>query len=885
MVAAAHIYAKRWGLHVFPTQYPNHHVVEQGGETVTRRMCSCQLGAKCKRMGKHPASPNGFKDATTDPVAIERLWGRDQAYNVAIRTGVESGMFAVDIDAGKGGEATFEAIVEKHGALPHTVTVLTGGGGLHYYFRHPGGAWIPTKTDALGPGVDIRGDGGYVCAPPSVHASGNLYRYEASSRIDEIPIADAPPWLLDLVKEKPRVVKQAGEIDESKFPPLDRRVARARAWLAKAEPAIEGQGGHNATFQAAAALVRGFALPNEVALQILREDYNPRCDPPWDDDDLQHKVESAETKSERPRGYLLALQPSREPQPREEPRERDMTPPPDDEPPADFYDRILGSQVAAAPAGRQAGRSRATGGRPAPSRAAREPGDDDDGEGGPPPPPPPGGDRRPPTHTFITGDHTEYGQAIIETLGDVPFCFDEGMFWRYTQATGTWEKVDRALLQEMAFDLSFSRSGSVIQPPGADPKQVKMKDSDVRGTISAVQSYLGARCADGRQRRFSQAREGVAFRNGFLVVRRGAAQLVPHSPDHMCRHAFDFDYDPGAAHPRMDSVFYEVFANVKPEERRDRIRLLQEFIGTCLIGEATKYQKCLVMYGEGNNGKSQIIEIARAAFPGPIANLPPQYWGKRFQTLDLVGKLANLCDEIPDRDVTDGNVFKSMISGDPQHLDIKNQSPTSFRPRCGHIFSANKLPGTVDHSMGFWRRFIVVTFDRDMSQLPDGITPDIGKLVAEAERPGIVAWAIEGAIRAQAQRGYTVPAGSTASMEEWRNSVDPIRMWVCGEGRPYLVQERSSSSTYALFREWSRGHGFAEMSITTFGHRMKTSGVVKCQRNKLGMSYWIPGPDGRPVGASASQPPGRTVDVGLREDGSYGVEQEEMFGYDAAQDE
>ena len=80
---------------------------------------------------------------------------------------------------------------------------------------------------------------------------------------------------------------------------------RARAYLAKMPPAISGSGGHLATFNAAQVLVRGFDLEEGAALGLLRDHYNPRCQPPWSERDLQHKIRSAAKDSQRERGYLL----------------------------------------------------------------------------------------------------------------------------------------------------------------------------------------------------------------------------------------------------------------------------------------------------------------------------------------------------------------------------------------------------------------------------------------------------------------------------------------------------------------------------------------------------------------------------------------------------
>lgn len=104
-------------------------------------------------------------------------------------------------------------------------------------------------------------------------------------------------------RERPSVPRLDLEEIEDRFP-LEERVERARRYLAKMDPAISGEGGHNQTFEAALAVTRGFALPETEAMDLL-EEYNERCEPSWTTADLEHKLASAAADGRRPPGYLL----------------------------------------------------------------------------------------------------------------------------------------------------------------------------------------------------------------------------------------------------------------------------------------------------------------------------------------------------------------------------------------------------------------------------------------------------------------------------------------------------------------------------------------------------------------------------------------------------
>ena len=130
----------------------------------------------CRPRSKTPATPNGLKDATIDGGLVGGWWEQWPDANPAVRTGCPSGLVVLDVD-GDAGRASLRSLEARHGALPETMVVSTPRGGMHFYFRHPGGD-VRNSAGKLGTGLDIRGDGGYVLVPPAVGASGRRYRVE-----------------------------------------------------------------------------------------------------------------------------------------------------------------------------------------------------------------------------------------------------------------------------------------------------------------------------------------------------------------------------------------------------------------------------------------------------------------------------------------------------------------------------------------------------------------------------------------------------------------------------------------------------------------------------------------------------------------------------------
>ena len=142
---------------------------------------------------KAPWLPEWQRAASTDAETI-RGWGQERPdAGVGIATGEGSGIFVFDVDPGHGGNESLAALEAAHGPLPETQRVRTGGGGTHHYFRWPGFD-VRNSAGRLGPGLDVRGAGGQVVAPPTVHPdTGEEYEWETGP---DVIVAVAPGWLL-----------------------------------------------------------------------------------------------------------------------------------------------------------------------------------------------------------------------------------------------------------------------------------------------------------------------------------------------------------------------------------------------------------------------------------------------------------------------------------------------------------------------------------------------------------------------------------------------------------------------------------------------------------------------------------------------------------------
>lgn len=135
------------------------------------------------------------KEATLDPVKIKQWWG-SRDYNIGVVCGAPSGIIALDVDAAHGGDGSLMVLVAEHGILPHTIKSFTGGGGQHILFSR-GDTEVRNSASKLGDGLDIRGDGGYIVAAPSIHPNGKRYQWQDGCRPDQVGAAPLPEWILN----------------------------------------------------------------------------------------------------------------------------------------------------------------------------------------------------------------------------------------------------------------------------------------------------------------------------------------------------------------------------------------------------------------------------------------------------------------------------------------------------------------------------------------------------------------------------------------------------------------------------------------------------------------------------------------------------------------
>lgn len=274
-----------------------HGIDFEGKDGIAR--CGCK-NPNCDKPGKHP-------------IPFWRTVGPDNKAGpmggVGIPTGSINGFFVVDCDVrpekGLDGVAALEALaLAAGGEIPETASVETPTGGAHFYFKVPKDVVIYCSTGKLAPGIDIKGEGGFAVGPGSPHRNGGFYG--VAPTIDPV---DAPVWLLERLALLQKELKARNSEGPSvPLPELSaeessrRQVYAIEEILEKAEPAISGENGSNRLLEVCCRLIR-LELPTNILVSLIEDFYNPRCEPPWSEEEIRHKLEAADRKVERARGF------------------------------------------------------------------------------------------------------------------------------------------------------------------------------------------------------------------------------------------------------------------------------------------------------------------------------------------------------------------------------------------------------------------------------------------------------------------------------------------------------------------------------------------------------------------------------------------------------
>ena len=290
-------------------------------------------------------------------------------------------------------------------------------------------------------------------------------------------------------------------------------------------------------------------------------------------------------------------------------------------------------------------------------------------------------------------------------------------------------------------------------------------------------------------------------------------QLQPHSPDIYSTIQLGVKYEPSAKCNKWINTLNEIFQGVQ-----EKIQTLQEFLGLCFT-RYTKYEKALLCVGDGGNGKGVILNTFEQLIGKEnCTSIPLEKFCDAHYTANMFGKLANISTETNAKSEVYDSVFKAIISGDPIQADLKFKNAFKFRPFCKLVFAMNNLPRVDDKTNAFYRRLVILRFDREFSETEQNKNLK-HELVAELN--GIFIWCLEGLKRLRERGYFDITEKIQQEIDEYRKDNNNVIVFVeeeCSFSAEFSIEK---SKLYLAYAESCEINRYRPLSKKKFGSELQ----------------------------------------------------------------
>ena len=317
----------------------------------------------------------------------------------------------------------------------------------------------------------------------------------------------------------------------------------------------------------------------------------------------------------------------------------------------------------------------------------------------------------------------------------------------------------------------------------------------------------------------STRRKMLVLTNGMIdleAIATGAeVQPLPHDPRWFGTSVLPFAFDPDAKCAQFKKFLYQVLER-NPETGKAltkgdrRLQLLQEWLGYSLLPDG-RFQKFLLMVGEGSNGKGVIQNLwVRMLGEQNVAHVSLDQLSERFALQPLLGKMANICGDLCEIDAVAEGVLKRLTGQDNITVDVKNRPAVTMAPTVKLVFATNTLPRFSDKSRGVWRRLAAMPF---RVVIPDADQDETFGDKLGAELPGILNWALAGLHRLLQNGRFTACVVCAAAARKHQLDCDPVAQFV-DEGGIHPPPQGGGTlwvpvdALYQKYREWCDEGGY-----------------------------------------------------------------------------
>lgn len=376
---------------------------------------------------------------------------------------------------------------------------------------------------------------------------------------------------------------------------------------------------------------------------------------------------------------------------------------------------------------------------------------------------------------------------------------------------------DLPLLYEPSTGKVYRYNGQYYEPFEEDQiKRVAIDYLQTESTQSRVndaafQAKVMSTIAHGRE--VNDRHEWVCLQNLMLNIEDGTT--APHDPDYLStvQLGVTFNPDSGRKCERWIQFLEETI------QTPEAILQLQEFFGYCLT-RSTAYDKCLLLWGPGSDGKSKVVHVLRHLVgEANCSAVRFQDLGDQFQRAALYNRQLNTSTEISN-ELMESDMFKALVTGDPIQASFKHKDVFEFEPFVKMVFATNELPRTRDNSHGYYRRWLPISFKRQFVQGVDADPNLKAKLMSELSE--IFEWALAGLSRLREQGSFTWCEETDELLGLYKRQNNPVQVFVedrCVLSEPNKVAPKDE--LYAAYRKFAKRFGYKQKNKENFCSALK----------------------------------------------------------------
>jgi P4 family phage/plasmid primase-like protien len=359
------------------------------------------------------------------------------------------------------------------------------------------------------------------------------------------------------------------------------------------------------------------------------------------------------------------------------------------------------------------------------------------------------------------------------------------MYWNGVYRLMPEEKIKKLVMDKLAGGYTRNKAKEIIE-------------------IFKVQHYI--------ESSHLNPKKFINLKNGIFDLSN--KKLLKHSGNYLSTIQLPIEYNPDAQCPRWRQFLDEVF-----EKDQERSSFLQQIFGYC-VTKSIEHQVAFFFLGPGSTGKSTSARILKEIVGKENTSaISLEQLRNNHYVAELYGKQLNIVLETKKGSVVDDAMFKAIVSGDPIQADIKFKPPFMFEPFCKMIYVTNHMPRVMDTSDAFYRRVVIVRFDKQFRKGKEEDPYLLAKL--KEEKDGIFIWALEGLEKLEKQGYFKLPKQITDEVEKYRKDNTHVIKFIEEKCEISVNSLVGKDELFVCYLEWASENGYDALGKIQFGQQLQ----------------------------------------------------------------